>query len=48
VPRSYRDDRTIAIESAEYLKERNPLSTIKVRDLLGEFDTVEIKGKSPR
>jgi hypothetical protein len=36
------------LKSAEYLRERNPLAKITVRDLLGEFDTIEIKGTSPR
>jgi hypothetical protein len=35
VPRSYRDDRDIAIGSAEYLKERNPTCEVAVRDLEG-------------
>jgi hypothetical protein len=32
-PRSYRDDKTIAIEAAAYLKMRNPHSGVTVRDL---------------
>jgi hypothetical protein len=32
-PRSYRDIKQIAIESAEYLKSRNPHSEVVVKDL---------------
>jgi hypothetical protein len=39
VPRSYRDDRDIAIGSAEYLKERNPTCEVAVRDLEGKGET---------
>ena len=33
VPRSYRDDPKIAMEAAEYLKKKNPKSTVSVRDI---------------
>ena len=32
-PRSYRDVKQVAIESAEYLKSRNPHSQVAVNDL---------------
>jgi hypothetical protein len=36
-PRSYRDLRAVAIESAEFLKRRNPHSEVAVKDLqIGE------------
>jgi len=42
-PRSYRDDRDIAIGSTEYLKEKNPRCEVAVWDLKGKEDTVVIK-----
>ena len=33
VPRSYRDRRDIALQSAQFLKTRNPNSVVKVKDL---------------
>jgi hypothetical protein len=32
-PRSYRDTKAIAIEGAEYLKQRHPHSEVTVKDL---------------
>jgi hypothetical protein len=32
-PRTYRDVKRVAIESAEYLKSRNPNSEVAVKDL---------------
>jgi hypothetical protein len=40
-PRSNRDDKTIAIKSAEYLKHKNPHAEITVHDLV-TGDTVTI------
>jgi len=43
-PRTYRDRKAFAIESAEYLKRKHPNSTIVVRDLRsGEATTVKYK-----
>jgi hypothetical protein len=43
-PRTYRDDRTIAIESAENLKRKHPHSTVAVKDLqTGETTAVGYK-----
>ena len=33
VPRSYRDRKDIALQSAQFLKSRNPHSVVKVKDL---------------
>jgi hypothetical protein len=41
-PRSWRDDKAIAIGSAEYAKEKNPTAEVTVRDLLGEEETIVI------
>jgi hypothetical protein len=42
VPSSYRNDKAIAIGSAEYLKEKNPMCVITVRDLEGKDETIVI------
>lgn len=39
-PRSYRDDRAIAIESGMYLKEQKPTSEIVVRDIRASWSTI--------
>jgi hypothetical protein len=39
-PRSYRDQREIAIEAGKYLKERHPTNEIIVRDLRDNSQTV--------
>jgi hypothetical protein len=33
VPRTYRDRKDIALESAKFLKSRNPNSVVKLKDL---------------
>ena len=33
VPRTYRDRKDLALESAKFLKSRNPNSVVKLRDL---------------
>jgi hypothetical protein len=47
-PRGYRDDKAIAIGSAESLKERSPMCVITVRDLGGREGTVVIPPQMPR
>jgi hypothetical protein len=47
-PRSYRDDRQIAIESAQYLKRKNPNVEVTVRDLEGIEGTVVIPPQPPQ
>ena len=43
-PRSYRDTKQVAIESAEYLKSRSPNSEVVVKDLQsGETTAVAFK-----
>jgi hypothetical protein len=43
-PRSYRDIKTVAIASAEFLKSRNPNSNIAVKDLrTGEVTPVAFR-----
>jgi hypothetical protein len=43
-PRSYRDIKQVAIESAEYLKSRNPNSEVAVKDLQsGEVTPITFK-----
>ena len=43
-PRSYRDRKDIAIESAEFIKSRNPLNEVAVKDLdSGELTVVAYK-----
>jgi hypothetical protein len=43
-PRTYRDDKTMAIEAAEHLKRKNPHSAITVENLeTGESSAVEYK-----
>jgi len=39
VPRSYRDVEDLALQAARYLKERNPLSEIVIRN----YETGEVK-----
>jgi len=41
-PRSNRDDKTIAIKAAEYLKHNNPHAEVAVRDRM-TGDTITIK-----
>jgi hypothetical protein len=44
VPRSYRDRKDIAVESARFLKSRNPNSVVKLKDLqTGEEIVVAFK-----
>jgi hypothetical protein len=49
-PRSNRDDKSIAIEAAEYLKHNHPHAEVTVHDLL-TGDTITIKalpsGRAP-
>jgi hypothetical protein len=45
---SYRDDKAIAIGSAEYAKERNPMAEVTVRDLQGEEETIVIPSQRPK
>jgi hypothetical protein len=45
-PRTYRDDKAIAIEAAEYLKYKNPHAEVTVHDLM-TGDTVTIKKLPP-
>jgi hypothetical protein len=33
VPRSYRDDKAIALDAAKFLKERQPTQAVSLRDL---------------
>jgi hypothetical protein len=47
-PRSYRVDRQIAIESAQYLKRKNPNVEVTVRDLEGVEGTVVIPPQPPQ
>jgi hypothetical protein len=47
-PRSYRDDKAIAIGSAEYAKQKNPMVEVTVRDLLGEEETIVILSQRPK
>jgi hypothetical protein len=43
-PRSYHDRKDIAIESAEFIKSRNPLNEVAVKDLdSGELTVVAYK-----
>jgi len=45
-PRSYRDVKQVAIESAEYLKSKNPNSGVTVRDLETGETIVVVKRSS--
>jgi hypothetical protein len=46
VPRTYRDRKDIALQSAQFLKSRNPNSVVKLRDLLtGEEVVVAFKAE---
>ena len=47
-PRSYRVDKQIAIESAQYLKRKNPNVEVTVRDLEGVEGTVVIPPQTPK
>jgi hypothetical protein len=38
-PRSYRDQKAVAIEAAEYLKSKYPSSEVVVRDLMSGNET---------
>jgi hypothetical protein len=40
VPRTYRDRKDIALQSAQFLKSRNPNSVVKLRDLQTGEETV--------
>ena len=40
VPRSYRDRKDIALQSAQFLKSRNPNSVVKLRDLQSGEETL--------
>jgi hypothetical protein len=40
VPRSYRDRKDIALQSAQFLKSRNPNSVVKLRDLQSGEETI--------
>jgi len=40
VPRSYRDRQDIALQTARFLKSRNPNSVVKVKDLQTGEETV--------
>jgi hypothetical protein len=42
-PRTYRDDKTIAIDSARYLKFKNPMVEVTMRDLeTGETTMIQV------
>jgi hypothetical protein len=42
-PRTYRDDHTIAIDSARYLKYKNPMVEVTLRDLeTGETTSIKV------
>jgi hypothetical protein len=41
-PRSYRDEKLIAIEAAQYLKSKNPNVPVTMRDLT-TGETIEVK-----
>ncbi len=44
VPRSYRDRKDLALQSAQILKSRNPNSAVKLKDLeSGEDIVIEFK-----
>lgn len=45
-PRSYRDDRALVIEGAEFLKAKNPHTEVTVRDLETD-EKIVIKVASP-
>jgi hypothetical protein len=46
VPRTYRDRKDIALQSAQFLKSRNSNSVVKLRDLLtGEEVVVAFKAE---
>jgi hypothetical protein len=47
-PRSYRVDRQIAIESAQYLKRKNPNVEVTVRDLEGVEGIIVIPPQPPQ
>jgi len=47
-PRSYRVDKQIAIESAQYLKRKNPNVEVTVSDLEGVEGTVVIPPQTPK
>jgi hypothetical protein len=47
-PRSYRVDRQIAVESAQYLKRKNPNVEVTMRDLEGVEGTVVIPPQPPQ
>ena len=40
VPRTYRDRQDIALQTARFLKSRNPNSTVKLKDLQTGEETV--------
>jgi hypothetical protein len=48
VPRSYRDDRRLAIEGAEFLKRRNPNSEVAVRAYEGKEPPIVISAVPPQ
>jgi len=45
VPRSYRDRKDIALQSAQFLKSRNPNSVVKLRDLQSGEETMSRSSK---
>jgi hypothetical protein len=48
-PRSYRVDKQIAFDSAQYLKSKNPNADVTVRDLTtGETTVIEWRPARPR
>jgi hypothetical protein len=47
-PRSYRVDKQIAIDSAQYLKRKNPAVEVTVRDLEGIEGTIVIPPQLPQ
>ena len=48
VPRTYRDRQDIALQTARFLKSRNPNSTVKLKDLqTGEETVVGVRNASP-
>ena len=47
-PRTNRDDKTIAIKAAEYLKHNNPHADVAVRDrMTGDTITIKTRGRAP-
>ena len=45
IPRTYRDRKDLALQSAQFLKSRNPNSVVKLKDLqTGEEIIIAFKG----